>query len=204
MFSLAMVIQSKTLNESWPRETLKAVLKGVQQDVEVENQKDLFEVLYAPYVTGFSEGLQRKLRKLQIGLVPKKQDTIYSNLCKLKQKVDWVECKDVIYSVPCKKCGVRYIGETGQHFCQQSKQHQSDIKNKKNTDGFYALLRKNKEHAINWDGAVFLERERNWRGRKIKEALFINAQNPAKEVHHKKILNLEKRHNSGPSMGRIQ
>ena len=33
---------TKTLNESWPRETLnfKAVLKGVQQDVEVENDKD--------------------------------------------------------------------------------------------------------------------------------------------------------------------
>jgi len=71
---------TKTLNESWPRETLKAVLKGVQQDVEVENQKDFFEVLHAPYVKGFSEGLQRKLRKLQIGLVPKKQDTMYSNL----------------------------------------------------------------------------------------------------------------------------
>ena len=182
----------KTLNESWPRETLKAVLKGVQQDVEVENQKDFFEVLHAPYVKGFSEGLQRKLRKLQIGLVPKKQDTIYSNLCKLKQKVDWVECKDVIYSVPCKKCGVRYIGETGQHFCQRTKQHQNDIKNKKTTNGFYAHLRKNKGHSINWDGAVFLDRERHWRGRKIKEALFINAQNPAKEVHHKKILNLEK------------
>ena len=117
---------TKTLNESWPRETLKAVLKGVQLDVEVENQKDFFEVLHAPYVKGFSEGLQRKLRKLQIGLVPKKQDTIYSNLCKLKQKGDWVECKYVIYSVPCKKCGVRYIGETGQHFCQRTKQHQND------------------------------------------------------------------------------
>ena len=31
---------SKTIIESWPRETLKAVLKGVQQDVEVENPKE--------------------------------------------------------------------------------------------------------------------------------------------------------------------
>ena len=28
----------KTLREPWPRETLKAVLKGVQQEVEVENE----------------------------------------------------------------------------------------------------------------------------------------------------------------------
>ena len=43
----------KTLQESWPRETLTAVLKGVQQDVEVEKKVDYFEVLNAPYVRGF-------------------------------------------------------------------------------------------------------------------------------------------------------
>ena len=37
-----------------------------------------------------------------------------------------------------------------------------------------------------------LDREKNWRGRKIKEALFINSQNPTKMINHKKILNLEK------------
>ena len=41
---------SKMITESWPRETLKAVLKGVQHDVEVENPKEYFEVLHAPYV----------------------------------------------------------------------------------------------------------------------------------------------------------
>jgi len=48
----------KTLQESWPRETLKAVLKGVQQDVEVENEKEYFEVLHASCVKGFTEGLR--------------------------------------------------------------------------------------------------------------------------------------------------
>ena len=79
---------SKTIVESWPRETLKAVLKGVQQDVEVENGKDYLEVLHAPYVKGFSEGLQRRLRKLGIGFVPKKRETFYTNLCRLKCKVN--------------------------------------------------------------------------------------------------------------------
>ena len=77
----------KTLQESWPRETLKAVLKGVQQDVEVEKKGDYFEVLNAPYVRVFLEGLQRRLRKLGIGFVPKREETMYTNLCKLKQKV---------------------------------------------------------------------------------------------------------------------
>ena len=76
----------KTLEESWAKETMKAVLKGVGQQLEVENKKNYFEVLHAPYVRRFSEGLQRRSRRLQVGLVPKMGETIYSNLCKLKQK----------------------------------------------------------------------------------------------------------------------
>ena len=69
----------KTLNESWAKETLKAVLKGVEQQIEIEGNKGYYDVLHAPYVQGFSEGLQRKLRKLQVGLVPKSGETLYSN-----------------------------------------------------------------------------------------------------------------------------
>ena len=171
---------------------MKAVLKGIEQDVQVENKRDFFEVLHAPYVKGFSEGLQRRLRRLQIGLVPRKQETMYTNLCKLKQKVDFAECKDVIYSVPCKECKVRYTGETGQHFCQRVAQHQRDIRNRQASNGFYAHIKKNEGHTIDWDRAVFLDKEKHWRGRKIKEAIFINAQNPTKEVNREKVMNLEK------------
>ena len=126
----------KTLEESWAKETMKAVLKGVGQQLEVENEKGYFEVLHAPYVRGFSEGLQRRLRRLQVGLVPKTGETIYSNVCKLKQKGEMQECKDVVYSVPCGECGVRYVGETGQHFTERRSQHKRDIGKGKTTNGF--------------------------------------------------------------------
>ena len=64
---------SQTLRESWPCETLKAVLRGVQQDVEGENNESYFEVLHAPYVRGFSEGLQSKLTKFRLGLFLKSE-----------------------------------------------------------------------------------------------------------------------------------
>ena len=80
--------------------------------MEVENSKEYLEVLNAPYVKGFTEGLQRRLRKLNIGFLPERRETVYTNLCKLKQKVEFEDCKDVIYSVPCETCGVRYIGKT--------------------------------------------------------------------------------------------
>ena len=73
---------SQTLRESWPRGTLKVVLRGVQQDVERERNEEYFEVFNAPYIQRFSESLQRKLRKVQIGFVPKKQETMCTQLCK--------------------------------------------------------------------------------------------------------------------------
>ena len=146
----------KTLKESWAKETLKAVLKGVEQQVEIEGNKGYYEVLYAPYVRGFSEGLQRKLRKLQVGFVPKNGETIYSHLCKLKQRREREERKDVVFSIPCMDCGVCYVGETGQYFCERRTPHQRDIKNGKITDGFFCHIKENVGHKIDWDKVVFL------------------------------------------------
>jgi len=188
----------KTVQESWAKETLKAILVGIEQDVEVEKRKEFCEVLHVPYVKGFSEGLQRKLRKLNIGVVPKKGETLYSHLCKLKQKKEKDESKDVVYSIPCDTCRVRYVGETGQHFCDRRNQHQRDVKNKKPSNGLYAHLKENKGHKINWEGFVYLDSEKNWKRRKIKEAIYINAVNPAEAMGSNKILNLEKGYDLDP------
>ena len=60
--------------------TLKAVLVGIEQKMDViARENAFFEVLHAPYVKGFTEGLQRSLRKLNIGVVPKKGVTLYSH-----------------------------------------------------------------------------------------------------------------------------
>ena len=97
---------------------MKAILKGTQQDVEIveEKEKGNVEVLRVSYVEGFSEGLQSKLQKVKIGFVAMKKARILTNLCKLNQRLDFKECKDVVYYVPCMKCDLRHVEEMGQHF----------------------------------------------------------------------------------------
>ena len=89
-------------------------------------------------------------------------------------------------------------GETGQHFCDRRSQHQRDVKNKKPSNGLYAHLKENKGRKINWEGFVYLDSEKNWKRRKIKEAIYINAVNPAEAMGSNKILNLEKGYNLDP------
>ena len=47
----------------------------------------------------------------------------------------------------------------------------------------------------------FIDREKHWKGRKIKEALYINAQNPKKTVDKNSIMNLEKGLDMDPIWG---
>ena len=95
---------------------MKAVLMGVEQEVRLEKSKEYVDVLHAPYVKGFSEGLQRKLNKIGIGYVPKKRETLYSNLYKLKQKVEMDYWKDMVYAMLCETLGCAISERQGSTF----------------------------------------------------------------------------------------
>ena len=57
------------------------MLIEIEQEVRAEGKKEYFEVLHAPYVKGFSEGLGRQLRRFGIGFVPKKGETVQVHKC---------------------------------------------------------------------------------------------------------------------------
>ena len=71
-------------------------------------------------------------------------------------------------------------------------QHQRDIRQKKLSNGFYDHLERNEGHEINWEKVRFLDKEKNWKGRKIKEAIYINAVVPTSLMNERKLMNLEK------------
>jgi hypothetical protein len=180
----------KTIEKSWESETLKAALSETGAVVENNERKDIFDVFHAPYVEGFSEGLQKKLKKLGIGFVPKKGITLYNHLCQLKQKKSNDQQKDDVYSIKCASCKMRYIGETSQFFGKRKYQHTNAVKRKVETNGIYCHLKSNKEHMINWDKVIFLDHEKQWHRRKIKESIYINALNPTEGMQ--KVMNIEK------------
>ena len=52
--------------------------------------------------------------------------------------------------------------------------------------------KKGEGHLPDWEKVVYVEREKHWMARKVKEALLINAVNPTKKIEAGGILNLEK------------
>ena len=51
------------------------------------------------------------------------------------------------------------LRETGQHYCDRTKQHQGDVKNKKQSNGLYDHLKNNQGQKINLERVRFLDKE---------------------------------------------
>ena len=68
--------------------------------------------------------------KLEPKFVMKKGLTLASLFCKLKQKMDKENRKDLDYIIKWETCDMKYVGGTGQQFRTKKQQHQRDVKNK--------------------------------------------------------------------------
>ena len=99
-------------------------------------------------------------------------------------------CLFHIINYQCSTCQKFYIGETAQKISQRRKQHESDVRRMIKTNGIYEHLRQNPGHTINWDDQKVLLRENNWKLRKLKESILIEAWNPTKKM--RSLMNLEK------------
>ena len=174
------------INKSWEKETIKTILKENPLPENDQKKKGYYDILHAPYIQGFTENLQKKLRRFNIGMVHKKGDTIKQIICHTKQKVPKMQQKNRVYRFDCRECKSWYIGETGQKMEKRTYQHQNDVKNGRETNAIFMHLQEHKDHYIQWQEVSYLEHEEDWKKRKIKEALFINA------MDSKEIMNLEK------------
>jgi hypothetical protein len=166
----------KTIDESWASEFRKT-LEKITETEQIKSPKEFFDVIHAPYVQGFSEKVQRALRKFNVGYVPKKGKTVFDQLCHMKCPRTVEEKKDVVYMIMCKTCDKRYIGETSQKFQERKKQHRRDVSLGKETNGIFCHILQNSNHEIEWEKPLFLDEESFTLKRKIKESLYIRALN---------------------------
>ena len=189
------------ISNGYPVGKVEKIFKEYVPNLDkAEQDEDTNELLslFIPFVPQFSENFRRIMKKEGIDVIFTKSHTLQNELCHLKPLRGRLERKDVVYMVDCKLCQKSYIGETAQKFSDRAAQHKGCIRNKKRKNGFFmhikqALGRKHKNkgtEAMFWDGVSYLDSERNWRRRKIKESIYINAYDASLEV--KDLMNLEK------------
>ena len=139
-----------------------------------------------PYVSGLSEKLARIFKKRGIVTAMKPQSTLKSFLVHPKDKTD---PKEGVYTIDCKGCDKKYVGETKRKLKVRVKEHQTetekvskavvytrDRKRQSQSEMWGSALTDHsvkENHVINWESARIVEKERDDLARGIKEAIYI-------------------------------
>jgi len=84
------------------------------------------------------------------------------------------QTRGAIYSIPCKDCDKRYIGETKRKFSTRLKEHQKAVEHKHSQKSALAEHCLRSGHTVSWEASKILRTSANWRNRRILEAREIN------------------------------
>ena len=102
---------------------------------------------------GVTQPLQRILRPLNVRVVGKPSNWKWSLQQQLKHRTSREDDPGVVYRFKCGDCEQAYIGETGRTACVRFK-----------------------EHALDFDSVEVIDCERHGLKRRVKEALYMNAE----------------------------
>ena len=176
----------------YPRWTVKNVKDDMKKKVQKkgtnkqENDVKSKGMVVLPYVSGLSEKLARIFKKRGIVTAMKPQSTLKSFLVHPKDKTD---PKEGVYTIDCKGCDKKYVGETKRKLKVRVKEHQTetekvskavvytrDRKRQSQSEMWGSALTDHsvkENHVINWESARIVEKERDDLARGIKEAIYI-------------------------------
>ena len=166
-------------NSNYPVKEIQKVIKTtkaeVKQKTETTRTKEDFKYFIAlPYTPGI-EVLKRKLKRLKIQL-------FFSYPQKLQSYMNTSltpTTNSIVYHMKC-RCGAAYIGETKVGLKRRIEQHKHLInKNEKqsNSEIVQHIQASNQECNFNTSRAITLEKEIDWRRRKLKEAIYSTVYN---------------------------
>mgnify|MGYP001545966652 CR=1 FL=1 len=163
------------------RNNTKEEKKGKKEESEKSRG-----MIVLPYVKGTSEKMMRVLRKHRFATAMKPHTTLRRLLVHPKDKL---EAGDGVYSIDCKNCSGKYIGETKRKLNTRVKEHRDEAEKVGSSLPFTRANRKQSQsqqwssaitdhtvqnnHIMDWDSARIVQKESDWRTRGIIEALWI-------------------------------
>ena len=102
----------------------------------------------------------------------KPQRTMRSLLVQVKEKIPAENQKEVVYEVPCKDCGLKYIGETRRNLKTRMTEHKGAVRRGDERNGI-AVHVYQLQHRINWESARVQMSGRGYWNRRTLEAIQI-------------------------------
>ena len=134
-------------------------------------------ILRVPYVPGIYQHIQGIARKVGIKVRCSKSRSIGDMVSRPKlDRVDIMDRGGVVYKQKCGECEKCYVGETSRRARERKKEHEKDTRDLNMRSAISEHCHK-KNHRPNFDSFEVIERESDWRRRRIKEGIHIMRNN---------------------------
>ncbi|VDK82014.1 unnamed protein product [Dibothriocephalus latus] len=119
-----------------------------------------------------SEAAARILKPFGIGVAHRPESTIRQQIMKLKEPLPVTEQSAVAYSIPCRDCTVRCVGETGRRLGTGSHEHQLAINREDKLPLVFDHV-KQKKHTFAFEKARVISRVNDKMARLLLESLVL-------------------------------
>jgi hypothetical protein len=109
------------ISNGYPRKFINSCIRSRRNIRNEESSSTPWVTL--PYISNVSEATARILRNLNIKVAHKPKNNLGPILSKVKDPIENLEKTGVVYSIPCRNCDKKYIGETGKMLKSRLHEH---------------------------------------------------------------------------------
>lgn len=157
--------------------TYKAYHTTINKNKEKQINKE--PKIPIPYIKGLTEKISHILKPYQLQIASTNQNNLKYLYSNTKSKIKKSKQTHVIYSIPCKNCEAKYIGQTRQYLENRIKAHQYSVKGENADKTALTKHAKEEKHQFNFDNVTILDKETNEKRRLIKEMIHIKQEKKA-------------------------
>ena len=120
-----------------------------------------------------SERMQRVLKQHDVIIAHKVTNTLRSNICQLKDRLDHQDKNNAVYKIPCLDCNVVYVGKTSKCVKDRIKEHKTAVNRKYEQSLIYQHTHQT-EHHFYFHKTKVLQQQKSTGPRKILESIYSN------------------------------
>lgn len=158
------------IRNGFNKEQIKKFLRPKTRPTVTDDSTINQNFVILPFVSNISDKIGRILSKHKIKVAYNTTTKIKNLLNPLKDKIPYNTCG--VYQVPC-TCGKVYIGETGRTIDTRLKEHKRHLRLIQPTKSAIAEHALDTLHDINFEKTKTISKTKNWKSRKIREAIEI-------------------------------
>jgi len=129
-----------------------------------------------PFIENITTEILNTSKKFQFNTIFTINNKLSTIIKTGKDKIEKMNCSDVVYKIKCKDCDASYVGQTKRQLHTRIKEHKSDINKRTGNHSVVSLHQLEKSHTFDWENVLILDKEHSYYNRITSEMMHIKKQ----------------------------